>query len=187
MIHPEHGDDARRSWRPMRRSRADMLARDRARGRRRLVQLRDRRRRHVDQRQLRDRRDRQGAARADRARRPIRGSRRSARRSSRCAVELAQAIVRDGEGATKFIAIRVDGGTIGRRMPARRVRHRAFAARQDRVVRVRPQPRPHRLRDRQRRGARPRSVARLVLARRRARRRPRRARRRRIARRTASA
>ncbi|MEP7327590.1 MAG: bifunctional glutamate N-acetyltransferase/amino-acid acetyltransferase ArgJ [Betaproteobacteria bacterium] len=27
-----------------------------------------------------------------------------------CAVELAQAIVRDGEGATKFIAIRVDGG-----------------------------------------------------------------------------
>jgi glutamate N-acetyltransferase / amino-acid N-acetyltransferase len=28
----------------------------------------------------------------------------------RCAVALAQAIVRDGEGATKFIAIRVDGG-----------------------------------------------------------------------------
>jgi glutamate N-acetyltransferase/amino-acid N-acetyltransferase len=28
-----------------------------------------------------------------------------------CAVELAQAIVRDGEGATKFIAIRVEGGT----------------------------------------------------------------------------
>src|SRR4030095_6108055 len=27
-----------------------------------------------------------------------------------CAVELAQAIVRDGEGATKFIAIRVEGG-----------------------------------------------------------------------------
>jgi len=27
-----------------------------------------------------------------------------------CAVELAQAIVRDGEGATKFISIRVDGG-----------------------------------------------------------------------------
>jgi len=27
-----------------------------------------------------------------------------------CAIELAQAIVRDGEGATKFIAIRVDGG-----------------------------------------------------------------------------
>ncbi|MEO8755073.1 MAG: bifunctional ornithine acetyltransferase/N-acetylglutamate synthase, partial [Casimicrobiaceae bacterium] len=27
-----------------------------------------------------------------------------------CAIELAQAIVRDGEGATKFIAIRVEGG-----------------------------------------------------------------------------
>ena len=30
-----------------------------------------------------------------------------------CAVELAQAIVRDGEGATKFIAIRVEGGRSG--------------------------------------------------------------------------
>ena len=79
--------------------------------------------------------------------------RRCAPRSRQCAIELAQAIVRDGEGATKFIAIRVEGGTRRRRVPARRVRHRALAAGQDRVLRVRPQPRPHRLRDRQRRGA----------------------------------
>ena len=33
-----------------------------------------------------------------------------ARRSRRAPIELAQAIVRDGEGATKFITIRVEGG-----------------------------------------------------------------------------
>ena len=55
-----------------------------------------------------------------------------------------------------------------RRMPPHRVRHRAFAAGQDRVLRVRSEPRPHRLRDRQRGRTGPRWVARVVLARRRA-------------------
>ena len=89
---------------------APLLARHRARGRRRLVQRRDRRRRHVDQRQLRARRHRRAPACA-----PIATRERSAARAVRaaieaCAIELAQAIVRDGEGATKFIAIRVEGG-----------------------------------------------------------------------------
>jgi glutamate N-acetyltransferase/amino-acid N-acetyltransferase len=42
---------------------------------------------------------------------------------------LAQAIVRDGEGATKFITIVVDEGAYPRRSPARREIDRQFAAR----------------------------------------------------------
>ena len=92
------------------------------------------------------------------------------------AIELAQAIVRDGEGATKFIAIRVEGGRDVAECRRVALRHRALAAREDRVLRVRSEPRPNRLRDRQRRCARSRSRDRLVLARRRARRRAGRAR-----------
>ena len=56
---------------------------------------------------------------------------------------LAHAIVRDGEGATKFIAVRVEGGKSTRRMPQGGVCDRAFAAGQDRLLRQRPQPGPH--------------------------------------------
>ena len=136
---------------------APLLRADRARGRRRLVQRRDRRRRHVDQRQLRARRDRQGADRADHAAQTIRGSRRCARRSRQCAVALAQAIVRDGEGATKFIAIRVEGGT-----SVDECRRVAFGIAHSPLVKTAffasdPNLGPHRLRDRQHRGARYRS------------------------------
>ena len=62
-----------------------------------------------------------------------------------------------------------------RRMPAGRVRDRALAARQDGVLRVGSQSRPHRLRHRQRGRRRSRPGARVVLARRRARGRQRRA------------
>ena len=105
-----------------------------------------------------------------------------------CAIELAQAIVRDGEGATKFIAIRVEGGATVDGVQAGRLRHRAFAAREDGVLRLRPEPRPHRVRHRQRARRRDADPARhLVLARRRAGGRSRRARGVATARRTASA
>ncbi len=91
--------------------------------------------------------------------------------AARCArgvaPELAQAIVRDGEGATKFITITVEGGRDVAECDrvARAIAH--LAAGQDRVLRVRSEPRPHRLRDRQRRRGRSRSGTRVVLARRR--------------------
>ena len=90
---------------------APLLDAARARGRRRVVQRRDRRRRHVDQRQLRaSRRPARRRMRADHASATIRACVPSATRSRRSPSTLAQAIVRDGEGATKFIAIRVEGG-----------------------------------------------------------------------------
>ena len=49
--------------------------------------------------------------------------------------------------------IRVEGGRDVAECRRIAFAHRAFAARQDRVLRLRPEPRPHRLRDRQRRGA----------------------------------
>ena len=57
--------------------------------------------------------------------------------------QLAQAIVRDGEGATKFITVRVEGGKTGRGVPPGGLRHRAFAAGEDGVLRQRPEPGPH--------------------------------------------
>ena len=60
------------------------------------------------------------------------------------------------------------------RMPEDRARHRALAAGQDRVLRIRPQPRAHRLRDRQRGDRGPGCGLRVFLARRRAGRRGRR-------------
>ena len=59
------------------------------------------------------------------------------------AAELAQAIIRDGEGATKFITVRVEGGRKRGGMPSHRLRHRAFAAGENRVLRLRSQPRAH--------------------------------------------
>ena len=136
---------------------APLLARDRARGRRRLVQRRDRRRRHVDQRQLRDRRHRQG-----RASPPIARASDPRLAPMRAAIEDVRDRARAGDRARRRGRDQVHRDprrrrARRRRMPARRVRHRAFAARQDRVLRVRSQPRPHRLRDRQHRGAGPRS------------------------------
>ena len=64
-------------------------------------------------------------------------------RSPTSRADLAQAIVRDGEGATKFVTVRVERGRSARRMPQGGLRHRAFAAGEDRVLRLRPQPRPH--------------------------------------------
>jgi glutamate N-acetyltransferase/amino-acid N-acetyltransferase len=43
-------------------------------------------------------------------------------------IQLAQAIVRDGEGATKFMEVRVEGGKRRGRMQAGGLRHRPFAA-----------------------------------------------------------
>ena len=57
--------------------------------------------------------------------------------------QLAQAIVRDGEGATKFITVRVEGGATRRGMPQGGLRDRAFAAGEDGVLRQRPEPGPH--------------------------------------------
>ena len=79
------------------------------RGRRRVVQPDHDRRRHVDQRLLRADRYRARRLRADRRLDSADG------RALREAVfdvsrRLAQAIVRDGEGATKFITIRIEGG-----------------------------------------------------------------------------
>ena len=72
------------------------------------------------------------------------------------AQQLAQAIVRDGEGATKFITVQVQGRPQRSRVPAGRLRHRALAAGQDGLLRQRPQPRPHPGRGGLRRHRRPR-------------------------------
>ncbi len=147
MIHPNMATMLRSSP-PTRRSRAAVLARWCARSPT-LVQLHHGGRRHVDQRFLRADRHRPGGAAPIRAP-ATRALRRPRAPSTAVAVELAQAIVRDGEGATKFIAIRVEGGRDGRRVPQGRARHRALAAGEDRLLRLRPQPRAHPLRDRQR-------------------------------------
>ena len=54
-------------------------------------------------------------------------------------VDLAERTVRDGEGATKFVTVIVQGGASSRRVSARRLYRRPFAAGQDRVVRRRSQ------------------------------------------------
>jgi subtilisin family serine protease len=59
------------------------------------------------------------------------------------AQQLAQAIVRDGEGATKFITVQVTAAASRGRVPQGGLRHRALAAGQDGLLRQRPQPRPH--------------------------------------------
>jgi glutamate N-acetyltransferase/amino-acid N-acetyltransferase len=102
------------------------------------------------------------------------------------AIELAQAIVRDGEGATKFIAIRVEGGR-----DADECRRVAFAIAHSPLVKTAffaSDPNLGRIVCAiGNAGAATSIPARVVLARRRARRRSRRARGRRTARRTASA
>ena len=102
-----------------------------------------------------------------------------ATRSTRSRVELAQAIVRDGEGATKFITVRVEGGRSGRRVP----RASRYAIAHSPLVKTAffaSDPNLGRIlvRDRQRRHRRPRRRAGRPLARRRAGRRARRPRRR---------
>ena len=57
--------------------------------------------------------------------------------------ELAQAIVRDGEGATKFITVRIEGGRTEDECRQAALRHCPFAAGQDGLLRQRPQPGPH--------------------------------------------
>jgi glutamate N-acetyltransferase/amino-acid N-acetyltransferase len=69
---------------------------------------------------------------------------------------LAQAIVRDGEGATKFITVRIEGGASVAECRQGRVRDQPLAAGQDRVLRERSQPRPHPRRRRLCRHRRPR-------------------------------
>ena len=167
---------------------APLLARDRARGRRRLVQRRDRRRRHVDQRQLRARRHRQGADRADHAAPTIRGSRPSAPRSRQCAVAARagdRARRRGRDQVHRRSASKADATSTnaGASRSASRIR------RSSRPRSSRPTPTSAASSARSATPPRPTldPVARVVLARRRAGRRPRRARRRPIARRTASA
>ena len=57
--------------------------------------------------------------------------------------DLAQAIVRDGEGATKFVTRARRARKKHRGMPPGGVCHRALAAGEDRLLRLRPEPRPH--------------------------------------------
>ena len=160
-----------------------------ARDRRRVVQLRDGRRRHVDQRQLRrSRRPARRGDRADHARSDDRGSALRAAIAGQSRATLAQAIVRDGEGATKFITMRVEGGRDVGRMPRAsrsRIAHSplvktAFFASDPNLGRIVCAIGNAGV-------ARPRSRARVVLARRRARRRRTAGARRATARRTASA
>ena len=105
MIHPEHGDDARLHRDRCADRRARCCAAAGARDRRASRSTAHGRRRHVDQRQLRACRDRRRGDAADRRRAATRASAPSATRIAEVATELAQAIVRDGEGATKFITI----------------------------------------------------------------------------------
>ena len=81
-----------------------------ARGCRRVVQPHHDRRRHLDQRLVRA--DRDAAAPATRRSTSLESADGRALRDAVFDVvaPLAQAIVRDGEGATKFITVRVDGG-----------------------------------------------------------------------------
>ena len=144
---PRHGDDAV-VHRHRRADRRGAAGADRARGRRRIVQRRDGRWRHVHQRQLRARGNGQGGHGADHAIRPTRAWRRSAPRSSRSPSAGAGHRPRR-RGRDQVHRDPRRGRQDGGRVQARRVRHRAFAAGQDRVLRVRPQPRAHRVRDRQ--------------------------------------
>ena len=68
----------------------------------------------------------QGGARADHVARIAPTAARCAKRCSDVARQLAQAIVRDGEGATKFITVRVEGGSDGGRVPPGRLCDRAI-------------------------------------------------------------
>ena len=53
--------------------------------------------------------------------------------------EVAQAIVRDGEGATKFVTVQVNSGRQSPGVPGRGLCRGPLAADQDRAVRLRPQ------------------------------------------------
>ena len=64
-------------------------------------------------------------------------------RVTEVAAQLAQAIVRDGEGATKFITIRVEGGRSADECRQVALRDRALAAGEDGILRVGPESRPH--------------------------------------------
>ena len=135
-----------------------------------LVQPHHDRRRHLDQRLVR--------AHRHAARRPCRRSTEldsaegAALREAvfEVATQLAQAIVRDGEGATKFITVHVDGGRDDGRVPPGGLRDRPFAAGEDGVLRQRPEPRPHPRGGRLRRHRRPRPEPDRPVPRRRARR-----------------
>ena len=150
MIQPEHGDDARLHRHRRARSQQtvlDALLKDVAdRSFNRITIDGDT---STNDSFVLDRHRPRGDARAiTRRERPA--LRRDSRRD-RCDVaqELAQAIVRDGEGATKFITVTVEGGRDASRVRPDRARDRALAAGEDRVLRLRRQPRPHRLRRRQ--------------------------------------
>ena len=111
MIQPEHGDDAGLRRDRCARERRCSLQAAVAHAADALVQPHHRRRRHLDQRLLRADRDRPRRACAEITDREQRRVSRVPRRASpRSPLRLAQAIVRDGEGATKFITVRVEGG-----------------------------------------------------------------------------
>ena len=104
------------------------------------VQLHHHRRRHLDQRHFADRQP-PGRPRRDHLAGPKYGSLRDAVLA--VSIELAQAIVRDGEGATKFIAVQVDGGRTEEECRLAAYAVGPFAAGEDSVLRLRPQPGPH--------------------------------------------
>ncbi len=165
---------------------ADVLGTIAARGRRRLVQRRHGRRRHLDQRQLRHRRDRPRAAAADPLDVATRALRRCARRSRRSRSSSRRRSCATARARPSSSTIRVEGGRSADecRRVALGIAHSplvktAFFASDPNLGRIIS-------RDRQRRPAGSRSIARVVLAGRRAGGRPRRADRRPIARRTGS-
>ena len=59
------------------------------------------------------------------------------------ATRLAQAIVRDGEGATNFVTVEVVGGGNRGRVRTGGIRHRPLASGEDRVFRRRPELGPY--------------------------------------------
>ena len=160
----EHGDDA-----GLRRHRCGdrpgAAAHARCRDRRDVVQSHHHRWRYLDQRQLRDCRHRRAGRTADRQRQrsAIAGAARRARRcrADACAGHRSRWRRRD-QVHSDHCRRRARHG----RVQPRRTRDRQLAAGEDRVLRVGSEPRPHRVRDRQRRGVRSRSGEGIVLARR---------------------
>ena len=96
------------------------------------VQQHHRRQRHLDQRHRAALRDRAGGQRPARPPATIPAPMRSTPRSARSALDLAQQVVRDGEGASKFIEVQVSGAVSDDSAKRVALAHRQLAAGEDR-------------------------------------------------------
>ena len=136
-----------------------------SKARRALVQRDHRRQRHLDLRHAAAVRHRRGQARRRRDRRtpPTRALAPFRRALDKLLLDLAQQVVRDGEGARKFVEVSVEGAATRKARQAHRAVDRQFAAGQDRDRRRGRQLGPHRHGGRQgRRAGRPRQARHLV-------------------------